>query len=148
MDALDLLSRRRPTRAGRAEGLEQKGEPLLALGMVVPAGRMEAAERRVRDQVDAASRSLPARRPSPRLVRGDRPGGPVGAALGKRRQRRLDVEGRDPSICAQRLRLRREPTGLEQRVERSVLREKRGRGLLSDAAGARDLVGRDRLAER
>ena len=63
--ALDLRPVGRPCLARATERLEQDGESLLALGVTEPARRMEPAERRVRDQLDAASSSRPARRPSP-----------------------------------------------------------------------------------
>src|SRR4029079_12852296 len=45
--------------------LEQHREPLFALGVVVPGQRMESGQRRVRDQLDAASSTRPARRRGP-----------------------------------------------------------------------------------
>jgi hypothetical protein len=66
MDALDLAAGRRTAGAGATEGVEEEDEPLLALGMVVPARRVEVPERGVGDQVDAISRTRPASRASPR----------------------------------------------------------------------------------
>ena len=65
VDAADLLPGRGPALAGAAQRVEQEGEALLALGVPVPARRMEAAERRVGDQLDAVSRTRPANRASP-----------------------------------------------------------------------------------
>jgi hypothetical protein len=65
VDAADLLPGCGPALAGAAQRVEQVGEALLALGVPVPARRMEAAERRVGDQLDALSRTRPASRASP-----------------------------------------------------------------------------------
>ena len=65
VDAADLLPGRGPALAGAAQRVEQVGDALLALWVPVPARRMEAAERRVGDQLDAVSRTRPANRASP-----------------------------------------------------------------------------------
>jgi hypothetical protein len=65
VDAADLLPGCGPAVAGAAECVQQEGEALLALGVPVPARRVEAAERRMGDQLDAVSRTRPASRASP-----------------------------------------------------------------------------------
>ena len=99
------------------------------------------------DQLDAVSRTRPASRGEPELLGRHRHRLPVGAVLRQRRQRRRRVERRDAPVAAERLRLGGEATGLEQRVERPVLREQGRGGLGADAACARDLV-RGVAAER
>ena len=65
VDAADLLPGCGRALAGAAHCVEQEGESLFALGVPVPARRVEVAERRVGDQLDAVSRTRPASRASP-----------------------------------------------------------------------------------
>ena len=58
------------------------------------------------------------------------------------RERGRGVHGRDSSEQPQLLRLRREASGFERRLERAVLGEQRRRRLRPDAFRARQLVGR------
>ena len=65
VDALDLLPARPRAVAGAAERLEEDREPLRALRVVMVARRVQVRHRGMRDQLDAASCSRPASRPSP-----------------------------------------------------------------------------------
>ena len=153
VDRLDVAPRRgrarsargspgAPWRAPRSASSSAR-EALRALRVAMVARRMEVRQRRMRDQLDAASSRRPASRPSPSASRGAAPARQSGSTVGQRRERRRRVERRDVPVEAQRIGLGREASGREQRLEAPVL----GRGasaarLRADATRAGDLVRR------
>jgi hypothetical protein len=82
MDTFDLHPGRRRSLAHVSEGVEEEVEPLLALRVTVRARRMEAPQRRVGDQVDAASSSRAASRARPSASAATAPARQSGSRFG------------------------------------------------------------------
>ncbi len=143
MNTRCLLERRRP-RGGDVEPLEQRVDALLALGMVVVRRRVQPPERRIADQLHRVAASSSVRREPGQTEPGS--GGsarrPVGLAVRERRERGGGVHPGDVAKPAKIVRLGREPSGGEHRLERAELAQQDGSLLLADASRARDAVGR------
>ena len=141
--SLDLLARRRPALYEVGKAFVKNAEPLRDLVVAVPSGRMQSRQRCVADHVHvAASSKRPASLSMPELADVRRRRRPVGHDVGEVRKRRRALHRRDLAVEPERVRLGREASGVEERVERSVLREEL-RGLLrADPACPGDPVGR------